>query len=56
MGRGFESLPRYHPNFQAIPMNTRKTPDFRGFLYMTDLNVPTIYPTLLHMNVGLMWG
>ena len=56
MGRGFESLPRYHPNFQTIPVSARKTPDFRGFSPYGDLNVPTRYPMLPHINVGLMWG
>ena len=56
MGRGFESLPRYHTSFQTIPVNARKPRISGVFLYMADLNDPARYSMLPHMNVGLMWG
>ena len=57
MGRGFESLPRYHPNFQTIPVITRKTPDFRGFPLYGGLErshgIPYVTPHQCGANVGL---
>ena len=57
MGRGFESLPRYHSNFQTIPMNARKTPDFRGFPLYGGLEcsheIPYVTPHQCGADVGL---
>ena len=57
MGRGFESLPRYHPNFQTIPVITRKTPDLRGFPLYGGLErshgIPYVTPHKCGAGVGL---
>ena len=56
MGRGFESLPRYHPNVQTILVNASKAPVSRGFSLYGGRERSGEVPLLPHINVGLMWG